>query len=128
LGLTDKDNDLAPPKVMSYVLVFIFFESKNKKYWVITDNNKTKYFMLQRITDKDNDLSLSAFCCSLFQRTKNILLLFLSKQNKTTKCKNKKHVFVFFFVNRPWRHVIITCLGLTKKLKKSPSPIGEGDF
>ena len=41
-----------------------------------------------------NDLSLSAFCCSLEQRTKNILLLFFSKQNKTTKCKNKKQVFV----------------------------------
>jgi hypothetical protein len=31
----------------------------------------------------------------------DILLLFLSKQNKTTKCKNKKQVFVFFFVS-PW--------------------------
>jgi len=43
----------------------------------------------------------SVVLCSLEQRTKNILLLFLSKQNKTTKCKNKKQVFVFFFVS-PW--------------------------
>jgi len=90
--------------VLTIYAIFLFhLENNNLCY--IRDKNI-------RITDNDNDLSLSVVLCSLFQRTKNILLLFFSKQNKTKQNKTKqnktkqqnaktKNKFLFFFLLAP---------------------------
>jgi len=87
----------------------IFCHNKTKyNLWV---SNFNGYWPLNFLA---KNIFLSVFVNS--QKHKNILLLFLSKQNKTTKCKNKKQVFVFVFVNRQW-HKNILLLFLSKQNK-----------
>jgi hypothetical protein len=58
-----------------------------------------------RITDKDNDLSLSAFCCSLFFGTKykEYFVVVFVKTKQNNKMQKQK-------ITAP-RHVVTTCLG-----------------
>jgi hypothetical protein len=62
------------------------------------------------LTDKDNDLSLSAFCCSLFFGTKNkeyFVVVFVKTKQQNAKTKNNRPLatrclgakLLFFFVN-----------------------------